>query len=312
MKRIFAFFAFLVIWSPGGTQQVGDIEFDPQVSSPAFEAGTGPFVFIDEAHHNMHTVGGSYRPLATLLRRDGYRVEGLESEFTEEALQDVDVLVISNALDASDNMSLPTHSAFSDEEIDAVHGWVSSGGSLLLIADHMPFAGAANKLAERLGIFINNGYAMQPGAPSPLTFRREDNSLRDHPIMRGRSVSEQVPFVATFGGHAFRLREDINASPLMVFGEESIVIFTPKIIPAGGPETPVELMPYIYAEGLLQGGALKIGEGRVVMSGEAAMFSAQVRGPNRIPMGINDPKAPHNLQYALNVFHWLSGILDDQ
>ncbi len=70
-------------------------------------------------------------------------------------------------------------------------------------------------------------------------------------------------------------------------------------------------MPYIYAEGLLQGGALKIGEGRVVMSGEAAMFSAQFLGPDREPFGMNDPKAPHNPQFVLNVLHWLTGVLDD-
>ena len=302
----------VVSWNLGVTQQVGDTEFDPQVNNPAYPPGTGPAVFIDQAHNNLHTVSRTYRTLATLLRRDGYRVNGFESEFTKESLQDVDVLIISNALDERGNISLPTHSAFSSDEIDAVHEWIDAGGSLLLIADHMPFAGAVSELAERLGIFIHNGYAMTPGAPNPLTFRREDNSLRDHPIVRGRSVSEQIPYVATFGGQAFRLREGIDATPLMVFRDQSRVIFTSEIIPAGGPKTPVELMPWIYAEGLLQGAALEVGAGRVVMSGEAAMFSAQTYGPDREPFGMNDPSAPHNLQFVLNVLHWLTGILEDQ
>jgi hypothetical protein len=43
--------------------------------------------------------------------------------------------------------------------------------------------------------------------------------------------------------------------------------------------------------------------------GEAAMFSAQVAGPQRPPMGMKDPAAPQNAQFLLNVLHWLSGSL---
>ncbi len=40
------------------------------------------------------------------------------------------------------------------------------------------------------------------------------------------------------------------------------------------------------------------------------MFSAQLAGPARMPMGMNHPLAKQNAQFALNVMHWLSGILD--
>jgi len=45
-----------------------------------------------------------------LLRRDGYRVIGLDKPLTADALRDVAVLVISNPLHESniDNWSLPT------------------------------------------------------------------------------------------------------------------------------------------------------------------------------------------------------------
>ena len=39
------------------------------------------------------------------------------------------------------------------------------------------------------------------------------------------------------------------------------------------------------------------------------MFSAQVAGPNRNPMGMNAPMAEQNPQFALNTLHWLSGLL---
>ena len=56
-------------------QQVADLKYKPPIPRPAYEAGKGPRVAIDEAHHNFHTAGGRYRPFAELLRRDGYRVE---------------------------------------------------------------------------------------------------------------------------------------------------------------------------------------------------------------------------------------------
>ena len=69
------------------------------------------------------------------------------------------------------------------------------------------------------------------------------------------------------------------------------------------------LTPSLSASQMLQGAVLRVGKGRVAVFGEAAMFSAQVAGPNRIPMGMNDQSAPQNAQFLLNVMHWLSGLL---
>jgi hypothetical protein len=60
--------------------------------------------------------------------------------------------------------------------------------------------------------------------------------------------------------------------------------------------------------GQAQGLAFKLGKGRVVMLGEAAMLSAQVAGPKQLPMGMNVP-GNDNRQFALNIMHWLSGLL---
>jgi hypothetical protein len=40
------------------------------------------------------------------------------------------------------------------------------------------------------------------------------------------------------------------------------------------------------------------------------MFSAQRAGAQRSPMGMNDPSAPQNVQFLLNVMHWLTGVID--
>jgi hypothetical protein len=281
-------------------------------STPAYALGSGPRVSIDRAHFNLHTREGPYRPFAELLVRDGYVLQSNAELFSDESLARGDILVISNALAGplSDEefRRLPARSAFSDSEIEAVYRWVSDdGGSLLLIADHMPFPGAVEKLAMRFGIHVHNGYAGTRGAPNPLVFALSDGSLKDHPITRGRNNAERVPFVATFGGHAFGLIAELNASPLIVFATESTVYLTDEMLTSGtiAPQT-----PRIPADGLFQGAALKIGRGKVFMAGEAAMFSAQV-APDGSPYGFNHPGAPHNSQFVLNVLHWLSGILDD-
>ena len=68
------------------------------------------------------------------------------------------------------------------------------------------------------------------------------------------------------------------------------------------PRTPIK--------GWLQGGVVRVGKGRVAVFGEAAMFSAQLAGPNKAPMGMNAPIAAQNPQFLLNVMHWLSGLLE--
>jgi hypothetical protein len=37
------------------------------------------------------------------------------------------------------------------------------------------------------------------------------------------------------------------------------------------------------------------------------MFSAQLAGPNKQPMGMNAPEARENARFLLNAIHWLTG-----
>lgn len=58
-----------------------------------------------------------------------------------------------------------------------------------------------------------------------------------------------------------------------------------------------------------QGGALlPLGKGRVAVFGEAAMFTAQLAGPNRVQVGMNAPEAAGNHQLLLNTLHWLTRL----
>jgi hypothetical protein len=294
-------FVALVATASLVAQQVADLKYRPEIPAPTYPAGKGPRVAIDEAHHNFHTAAGRYRPFAELVRRDGYVVTGFTSTFTAASLRDVAVLVIANPLHARNvgDWSLPTPSAFTAAEIAAVRAWVETGGSLLLIADHMPFPGAAGDLARAFGVEFSNGYA-RPGHRKPNTtdtFARE-TGLVESAVTRGRAGDPPVTAVATFGGSAFRL--PAGARPVLVFGPESVSQETTKA-PGVTPGAPV-----IPIEGWAQGAVLATGRGRVAIFGEAAMFSAQVSGPTQAPMGMNAPAAKQNHQLLLNVLHWLS------
>ena len=286
-------------------QPTPDTEFKPRIEKPAYPKGGGPVVVIDEAHFNWHTATGRYQPFAELLRRDGFVVESSKSAFGKDGLQQGKILVIAHALSKrNDNNWVPPYpSAFTDEEITAVRDWVNEGGALLLIADHLPWPAAANKLASAFGVHYSSGHALDEKTQAdPMIFKRGEGTLAEHAITKGRTASERVDSVATFTGSAFRV--DDRAEPLLIFGA-GIVSFTPTNFWMYKADT-----PRIPVTGWYQGAVLRVGKGRLAVFGEAAMFSAQVEGPNREPFGMNAPAAKQNPQYVLNVLHWLSGLLD--
>lgn len=293
-----------VLLAPGAAaQQTADSSFKPPIPNPAYRSGRGPLVMLDEAHFNFHTADGRYQPFAELLRRDGYVVKASRLKFSKDSLRGGRILVIANPLAERNrtDWSLPTPSAFSDEEVEAVRDWVKGGGSLLLIADHMPFPGAAGELAAAFGVRFSNGYAVDEKAQGPMPFKLADGSLREHQITRGRAEAERVDSVTTFTGSAFQVEGD--AQPLLVFGP-TVVSFLTSVAGQITDET-----PRIPVKGWYQGAVMRFGKGRVAVFGEAAMFSAQLAGSDRSPMGMNAPVAAQNPQFLLNVMHWLSGKL---
>jgi hypothetical protein len=282
-------------------QQSPDLSYKPPIPKPAYESGKGPRIAIDEAHHNFHTAGDRYKPFAELLRRDGYRVDGFTKPFSADSLKAADVLVIANPLNERNktDWSLPTPSALTKDEIAAVHAWVESGGSLFLIADHMPFPGATGDLAKAFGVEFSNGYARAGHWERGKTDTFEATTgLKESAITRGRNDGEKVTRVATFAGSAFKAPKD--AMPVLVFGAKSISMETKKApgITADAPEVAIESW--------CQGAVFKVEKGRVAVFGEAAMFTAQLAGAKRQPMGMNHPDAKQNYQLLLNVMHWLT------
>lgn len=286
--------------------QSPDPSFASAIEAPAYQPDLGPTVAIDAAHLNFHTAEGGYAPFAELLRRDGYKVITNREPFSAKALEGIDILVIVNAMHKESEVEwapLPNHSAFTELEIVEVEKWVRGGGALLLIADHMPLAGHAEALAAAFGVRFLNGFVLDANRKGTVTFRRSDGSLVANAIGEGRNAKEHVETVATFTGQAFRVDPSVKVEPLL-------------IVPAGYelllPEVAFEFSdrtPRIDAINLLQGAALYHGEGRGAVFGEAAMFTAQLTAAEKRPFGMNAPEARENARYALNVMHWLSGIL---
>lgn len=295
---------FLCLAIEGRAQQIADASFKPPIEKPAFAETKGPVVLVDEAHLNSHTAGGRYLAFSNLLSRDGYVVRTSKTKFTRETLKTGKILVIGNAVGPAnkDNPAPPYESAFTDDEIALIRDWVNQGGSLFLIVDHLPSPAANEKLARAFGIEFHNGYALEPNeSGEELIFKNTDGTLRDHLVTRGRTPKECVKSVATFTGSAFRLKN--GGDPLLVFGQSA----ESYALTEGNQIRPTT--PKVGVGGWLQGAVLRIGKGRVAVFGEAAMFSAQLDGLKKTPMGMNAPIASQNPQFLLNVMHWLSGQL---
>ncbi|HSU16536.1 hypothetical protein [Longimicrobium sp.] len=323
-------------------QQGPDTAWVPNVARPAY-AGGGPRVGIDEAHHNFHTASGNYRPFATLLARDGYRVAASTQPFTRASLFAFDVLVIANARGGA-TLETVAEPAFTAAERAALRDWVRGGGSLLLVADHFPFGAATEALSLEFGVGMSKGYTFDSTAtardqnPSFLRFTRENGLLGRHAIMDGRDAAERVSIVQTFTGQSLTVpagaaallrlsptardrepptREELQAQAA---ARQRMVDSLRAALRAGGgrDSTLVRAAPmqltgpqrFTSAAGRAQGVALAFGAGRVVVLGEAAMLSAQVvdlPGQPTIHMGMNIP-GTDDQQFALNVMHWLSRL----
>jgi len=288
-------------------QQVIDPDFKAAVANPAYKAG-GPVVAIDEAHQNFHTASGNYRPFAELLRADGYRVVPSAAKLNSETFKGIDVFVIVNA-----------EQVFEASESDALRDWVEAGGSLLLTADHAPFGAMTESLASRFGVTMGKGWAYDSETPgkitTQLTYSRANGRLGRHPILEGRNASEKVNLVKTFTGQSLGLPQ--GATALLSFGPAAREAPTTDVLTAvgeavaTGKDAPANTTS---AAGRVQGLAMQFGKGRVVVLGEAGMFTAQAvvfppgSAQKDFKFGMNLP-GTDDRQFALNAMHWLSGAL---
>jgi hypothetical protein len=285
-------------------QQVPDDKFDPKIITPSYQTGKGPVILLDEGHHNFHTISGRYSTFTRILRLDGYVVKPHKGRFTPESIKHADILVVANALH-EDNVTIwaqPILSAFTGEEIKLLKKWVEAGGSLFLIADHMPFPGAASDLAKAFGFGFLDGFArdtvrMAKKIPAPDIFTREEGTLSDHYSAQGKLPERHIDTVGTFGGQAFSIPQ--GAVSLITLPDRFDIIL-PDTARVVTPQT-----PRFQVGGYSQGAVAQIGKGRIAVFGEAAMFSAQISAAKTL-MGLNHPNASGNVNLLRNLVAWLT------
>ena len=282
-----------IYWYDSAGQRA-DPAFVASVAHPAYAPGTGPRLAFDVAHDNWHTPSGRYKPLATLLRNDGFKVAELRSAFDSTSLDSVQILVVANAMGPDGHEG---HPALTESEESALAAWVRRGGSLLLIADHVPFGAAAERLASRFGVTMYLAYARDDAHHSgwdneKLLFSRANRLLTACPITEGRAPAERIDRVVTFTGQS--LSVPAGATAVLRMDDGSYDWESRSVRHS--------------ARGHAQGIAMAFGNGRVVMLGEAGFLSAQV-DPLGFKMGMNT-SGNDDRQFALNVVHWLSRALN--
>ena len=154
---------------------------------------------------------------------------------------------------------------------EAMRRWVAEGGRLLLITDPDSSAAVAD-LAASFGVnFID--------APARAgRFRVADKTLRPHAIMRGRHAKESPASITVFAGLTMRMPDE--AEPLLV-----------------------------TTDGAVLGAVMRVEMGRAAFFGDPALFTAQIAGPDRRPVGMNARGSEQNFQLVLNVMHWLSAVI---
>ena len=279
-------------------QQSADPHFDARVEKPTFTKNF-PRVLFDEAHYNFDTTNNRYKPFADLLFNDGYHIAVNRQQFTKTSLATHKILVIVNPLGGEDMDDEGADGpAFTLAECEVVSNWVRGGGALLFIADHTPFASAAEILAKQLGVDMSRSETTDPAnadkefnLPSVIVYSRENHQLAESAITNGRSDEERVNRVIVFTGQSLKGPQGSEAFLKLAAGAAKEI---------DGKNA--------SAASRAQGIAFRLGKGRVVVLGDAAMLSAQVTGSDNQPVGMNVPNID-NRQLALNIMHWLSGIL---
>lgn len=227
VTEIVKILSFLFIFLTSGllqAKQEVDLSFVPNNKETISKE---KIVLIDEAHHNFHTLDGRYQPFAKVLESAGFTVRKNTNKFTAKSLENVDILVIANALNEKNvgSYDLPNYSAFSQKEVEVVHHWVKSGGSLLLIADHFPWPKASDSLASTFGFQFNNSYVEVLGT-SEQYFEVADESIVEHKILKGLKDDAEITKVRGFMGQAFLSPPE--AKPLLVFKKKSVAYMPSK------------------------------------------------------------------------------------
>ncbi len=286
--------------------QRADMHTDMTVDFPKFTGDDSPVVLFDVGHGNFHDIETTYKPFATLLANDGIGLSRHLGKFSMHVLKNVDLLIVSNAMgEELENGELA--SAFTENEIQVLSDWITHGGSLLLIADHDPFGSASADLARAWGVGMESVWTVDTLRLNPeidrntwLEFTQLNGGLGHHPIVQGDSENTEIDRVITFTGQS--LSYDSTWTSVLSLSNSAQNYYTRADSKILNPDPST----FFAVPGQSQLIARQYGEGRIVITGEAAMFTAQeVRIFFKTMQAGFNYSGYDNKKLVLNIIHWL-------
>ena len=318
-----------------------DPDFNPKIEKPAY-TDNGPRVLFSYRPTGIHLHEGFLK----LLRVDGYRVEKTTDVITPSSLLSTDILVIVEPGEFV--LQEKPDTVLSEAEAAVVHDWVVQGGSLLIASDG-PGCDALLRRFESDSshghVGARKSGLQDPDSTSFLAFTTVAGTLADHAIVRGDGT-HPVRKVSTMPPQTFKVPPGALALFVLPEGTQEQFEYVDDAMKAlqdkMGTSKPIETMspdelpkkPVMVTlppprlqptKGRAPGVVLVAGRGRVVLISSSSTISAQVANlpaefmhlsgrtqsahPNEMRFGMNRT-GTDNLQFTLNVMHWLSHLLN--
>jgi hypothetical protein len=285
-------------------QMYNDSSFNADVVHPKFKKGYGPKILIDAGHHNFVVELGLNKPLFDVASSDGYQIKIDSMQFTKEYLSNYNIVVIWPAMPfkfGSKNQ-VTDEITFTIDELDALHDWVSNGGSLLMFSEHAPIDKSVTPLFNKFGIQLSTGIVVDSlNSDTPiempswnhsfLKFTSKNGLLNtEHPVTKGEKKNERISNILTHGGGGLTGDGYTN---ILKLSSSAMVKKWNGTMPTGTPNS--------------QCLAGNVGKGKLVALGDCNGFGAMFikSGEYKLSSGMQVSGYDWK-QFVLNTLHWLS------
>ena len=296
---------FLLLFTITSQAQLyNDSSFNANVVHPKFKKGYGPKILIDAGHHNFLVEIGLIKPLFDVASSDGYQIKIDSMQFTKEYLSNYKLVVIMSAMPfkyGSKNQ-VTDEITFTTDELNALHDWVSNGGSLLMFSEHAPIDKSVTPLFNKFGIQLSTGIVVDSlNSDTPiempswkysfLKFTSKNGLLNtEHPITKGEKKNERISNILTYVGGGLTGDGYTNIFKL---SSSAIIKKWSGSMPSGTPNS--------------QCLAGNVGKGKLVALGDCNGFIAMnvKSGGYKLSAGMHVSGYDWK-QFVLNTLHWLS------
>ena len=293
-------------------QMYNDSSFNANVVHPKFMKGYGPKILIDAGHHNFVVELGLNKPLFDVASSDGYQIKIDSMQFTKEYLSNYNIVVIWPAMPfkfGSKDFSLFFNGqkqadvfTFTTNELNALHDWVTNGGSLLMFSEHAPIDKSVTPLFNKFGIQLSTGIVVDSlNSDTPiempswkysfLKFTSKNGLLNtEHPITKGEKKNERISNILTIGGSGLTGDGYTN---ILKLSSSAMIKKWNGTMPTGTPSS--------------QCLAGNVGKGKLVALGDCNGFTAMSlkSGGYKLSAGMQVSGYDWK-QFVLNTLHWLS------